>query len=272
MQGGLGILVRRELASALTARWFTAYAGIFVAAGLALAAFAGGDSMIYGYRGFARAFAGLVHLALLFVPLMALLPGTAAIADERESGALEYVLAQPVTFGEVYLGKWIGLGAALVLALTAGLGVSGAVAALRGVPIGLLVVLWVQVALLALGFAGLGLSLSAVTASRVRATTLAVVTWLIAVALGSLGLMLAFVRWGAPADVLTAWAFANPIEAFRMGIVSVLDPDLSLLGPVGGRIVARVGPYGATALATLSLVVWALVPGLLGLRRFSRPR
>lgn len=266
------VLARRELAASLTARWFPAYAVTFALAGLALAAFGGGDAMIYGYRGFARAFAGLVHLALLFVPLMALLPATAAIADERESGALEYLQAQPVTFGDVYVGKWIGLGAALALALTAGLGATGAVAAWRGVPIGLLVVLWAQVILLALAFAGLGLALSAVTATRARATTVAVVVWLTAVALGTLGLLLAFVRWGVPAGALTVWTFANPVEAFRIGIVSVLDPDLSLLGPVGGRIVERVGPYGATALATLSLGAWALAPGLLGLRRFSRPR
>lgn len=272
MERRLGILVRRELASALRARWFLACGGTFVAAGLALAAFAGGDTVIHGYRGFARAFAGLVHLALLFVPLLALLPGAAAIADERESGALEYVLAQPVTFGEVYLGKWIGLALALALAITAGLGVSGAVAALRGVPVGLLVVLWGQVVLLALAFAGLGLSLSAITASRARATTVAVVAWLLAVALGTLGLMLAFVRLGLPATTLTVWTFANPVEAFRVGIVSVLDPDLSLLGPVGARIVERLGPHGATALAALALGAWAVVPGLLGLLRFSRPR
>lgn len=266
------LLIRREVASALRARWFVAYAGIFLAAGLLLAAFGGANSIIYGYRGFAKAFAGLVHLALLFVPLMALLPATAAIADERESGVLEYVLAQPVTFAEVYVGKWVGLGVALTLALTIGFGASGAVAIARGVPQGLLLLLYAQVVLLTLAFVALGLCFSATTGSRARATTLAVVSWLGLVAVGTLGIMITFVRWGVPQAVLTGWAFVNPIEAFRLGVVSALDPDLSLLGPVGGSIVGRVGSHGATALACGVLALWALVPGLIGLRVFNRAR
>ncbi len=267
-----GLLVRREIATALRARWFAAYAVIFLLSGLLLAGVGGGDALIAGYRGFARAFAGLVHLALLFVPLMALLPATAAIADERESGALEYLLAQPVTATEVYLGKWIGLASALGLALTVGFGAAGAVAVARGVPLGLLAVLFGQVVLLALVFVAIGLGLSALTASRARATTVAVVVWLVLVALGTLGILIAFIRWGAPAWALSAWTFVNPIEAFRLGVVSALDPDLSLLGPVGARIVDRVGPYGTNALAALSLALWALVPGLAGLAVFSRPK
>jgi hypothetical protein len=55
-------------------------------------------------------------------------------------------------------------------------------------------------------------------------------------------------------------------------VVSALDPDLSLLGPVGAKIVTRLGSHAATILAGLALALWALVPGLIGLRVFSRPR
>lgn len=266
------LFVQHEIAAALRARWFVLYAGVFLVGGVLLAGLGGGDAVIAGYRGFAKAFTGLVHLALLFVPLMALFPAAAAITEERESGALEYLLAQPVTFGEVYVGKWGGLTAAVFLALTIGFGVAGAVAVLRGVPPGLVLTLYGFVVLLAMAFVSVGLCFSTLTASRAKATTFAVLFWLALVALGTLGVMVAFVRWGVPAGALTIWSFANPVEAFRLGIVSAVDPDLSLLGPVGARIVERLGGAGTTFVSATALAVWVVGPGVTGWLFFRRVR
>lgn len=265
-----GLFVQRELAESLRSRWFVAYSALFLAAGLILATLGLGDLAIHGYRGFAKAFAGLIHLALLFVPLLAIFPAAAAITEDRESGALEYVLAQPVTFGEVFAGKWGGVSLALLLALTAGFGAAAAVAALRGVPPALLATLYGFVALLALAFVAVGLLCSVLADTRARATTVGIVAWLTLVALGTLGVMVAFVRWGLPESVLVLWSFLNPVEAFRIGVISVLDPDLSLLGPVGAGIVARVGQVGTAFLAAAALSAWIVVPGALGWWRFAR--
>jgi ABC-type transport system involved in multi-copper enzyme maturation permease subunit len=229
------LLLRRELAGAIRARWFLVYSAVFLLGGVLLTAFGGADTALYGYRGLAKAFGGLVHLALLFVPLMALFPATAAIAEERESGALEYTLAQPVTFGEVYLGKWAGVSLALLLSLIIGFGVAGAVGAGRGVPVMLLLELFGFVVLLGLAFVGIGLALSVTAGSRARATTAAVVLWLGLVTLGTLGIIAAF-----------------------------------LLGPVGARIVDAIGVGGARAAAAGSLCVWAIAPALFGWMRFRR--
>lgn len=265
-----GLFLQRELAGAIRARWFLIYSAVFLAGGVVLTAFGAADPALYGYRGYAKAFGGLVHLALLFVPLMALVPAAASIAEDRESGALEYTLAQPVTFGEVYLGKWAGVMTALLLALLIGFGVTGAVAVSRGVPLTLLLELFAFVMLLGLAFCGIGLALSAVADTRARATTWAIVLWLALVALGTLGVMASFVQWGAPEQLLIAWSFVNPVEAFRLGVVTALDADLSLLGPVGAGIVERVGTRGCRLIAAGSLVAWALGPALWGWWRFRR--
>jgi len=264
------LLLQRELAGAIRARWFLVYSAVFLLGGVLVTAFGGADTALHGYRGFAKAFGGLVHLALLFVPLMALFPATAAIAEERESGALEYTLAQPVTFGEIYIGKWAGVSSALLLSLIIGFGVAGAVGAARGVPVRLLLELFGFVVLLGLAFVGIGLALSVVAGSRARATTAAVVLWLVLVTLGTLGVIATFVRWGTPEAVLVTWAFLNPVEAFRLGVVSALDADLSLLGPVGARIVDGIGAGGARLAAAGSLLIWASGPALFGWHRFRR--
>lgn len=270
MTGRTSLLLRRELAGAIRARWFLVYSAVFLVGGVLLTAFGGLDTTVHGYRGYAKAFGGLVHLALLFVPLMALVPATAAIAEERESGALEYTLAQPVTFGEVYFGKWAGVSVALLLSLSIGFGIAGTVGAIRGVPALLLMELFGFVVLLGFAFVAIGLGLSATADSRALATTAGVVLWLVLVALGTLGVIAAFVRWGAPEAALVGWSLLNPVEAFRMGVVSTIDADLSLLGPVGHALVERVGSAGTRVLAATSLVLWSSVPALLGWWRFQR--
>lgn len=266
------LFAKRELAGSLHARWFLVYSAVFLAGGLLLATFGIGSTVVYGYRGFAKAFAGLVHLALVFVPLMALFPAAATIAEERESGVLEYILAQPVTFAEVYVGKWAGISIAVLLSLTVGFGAAGAVAVLRGVPPGLIALLYAFVLLLSLSFVALGLLFSTLAKSRARAITFGIVIWFVFLALGTLGVIVAFVRWGVPEQMLVAWSFINPIEAFRIGVVSSLDPDLSLLGPVGTSIVERLGSRGTTGLALLMLLLWTVVPGAVGLALFKKVR
>jgi ABC-type transport system involved in multi-copper enzyme maturation permease subunit len=203
---------------------------------------------------------------------MALVPATAAIAEDRESGTLEYVLAQPVTFAEVFTGKWIGVALAVLLALGLGLGAAVSVAALRGVPPGILAALFAFVVLLALAFVAIGLWLSTWAGSRSRATTFGLLAWLVFVALGTLGVMAAFVRWGLPQSVLVAWSFLNPVEAFRLGVVTALDPDLSLLGPVGTQVLRRLGAGGTMAASAFSLLAWTVIPYWAGRRIFSGER
>jgi ABC-type transport system involved in multi-copper enzyme maturation permease subunit len=235
-----------------------------MAGGAVLAVLGTSGSLLAGYRGYARAFGGLAHFALLFVPLMALFPTAASIAEDRENGTLEYVLAQPVTWGQVYLGKWTGMAIAVTLALTAGYLATGGVAVARGVPASLVLATYGFLVLLSLVFTSIGLLISALSDTRSRAVTVGLALWLLLVVLGSLGAMAALIRWGAPADLLVAWSVVNPVEAFRLAVMVVLDPDLQILGPVGVELVRRHGPAAVVAVTTLSLGLWTVTTTLAG--------
>jgi len=271
----LRLLVRREVRDSLKGYWFLLNAGLFVAGGLVLILFGQGDAEVLGYRGYARALAGLMQLGLFFVPLMALFPSAAALAGEREAGTLEYLLAQPLTPGELFTGKWTGVVSAVLLSLLVGFGAIGAVATLRGVPAGLVALLLGFTLLLGSTFTSVGLWVSAASPSRARATSLGLTAWLFLLALGSLGVMGMFVRWGLPARVLQAWSVANPVEAYRLAMISVLDPDPSLLGPVGAALVGALGRGGLVAVSAVSLAAWSAAGAWLGRRRLashSEPR
>lgn len=263
------ILLRWELRESLRDHWFLANAAVFLAGGSVLMLVSGTDAAVLGYRGIARALAGLVQLALFLVPLMALLPSTAAIAGEREIGSLDYLLGQPLTRGEVYTGKWAGLTTALLLSLLVAFSATGAAAALRGVPAPLLLGPLGLTLLLAAAFVSLGLCVSAGARSRARAAALGLGAWLFLLALGSLGLMGALVRWGAPAWLLQAWSLVNPVEAYRLAAIVLLDPGVELLGPAGAALVETVGRRSVVGAACLSLAAWTGLAGWVGRRAFS---
>ena len=265
----LQTLVLKETAQGVRARWLLVHAALFLLAGLLLAGLGVGRTGLADARMALRSTAGVLQLVLLVLPPIALLQGVSAIADDRESGMLEYLLAQPVSAGLVYGARWVGATLLLTVGVTLGLapGATGALA--RGAPPALLLELWALAILLGLTFLGLGLA-AAAAGGRARALVWALGLWLGLTVLGSLGLMALLVRARVPADVLMGWSLLNPVEAFRLGLLIRLDADLSILGPVGVALVERLGPTGVRAAAFASLAGWASIPGLLGAWRFRR--
>ena len=262
-------LLRRELRDAVRRYWFLVNATLFATAGVLIMAFGQPDAMILGARGHARSLAGLMQLAMVFVPLMAIVPSVVAIAGERESGTLSYLLAQPVTRTEVYLGKWVGISSATALSVLVGFGFVGMVAAARGAPSVSVAALLASTMLLAITFVSIGLWISARTPSRSKATSLGMTVWMLLAGLGSLGVMTAFVQWGLPAWSLQAWSILNPIEAYRLAGVVLLDPETTALGPVGAALLGRMGAGGVIGWSVVSLISWAGIAFGFGLRSFA---
>lgn len=265
----IGPLVRREIQDAIRRYWFVVNAVAFASAGLLLMLFGQSDVMVLGYRGFARSLAGLMHLALVFVPLMAIIPAVVAISGERETGTLEYILAQPVTASQVFASKWLGVATAVLVSVLIGLGITGVVALARGVPGALIFSLLALTLLLAAAFVSIGLFVSSFTASRTRATSIGLTVWLILLGLGTLGIMSSFVQWGLQPTLLQVWAILNPIEAYRLAGITIMDPSASSLGAVGQALLGRFGQTGVVALAGASMIGWCVGGLVAGKRLFS---
>jgi Cu-processing system permease protein len=231
----ISILARKEIRDALRNRWFILYALCFAALSLALASVALAGTGRFGMAGFGRTAASLVNLVLLIVPLMGLTLGAVALSSERERGTLETLLSQPITRGEVLLGKFLGLAAALLGALAAGFGTTGAVLAAQGASAN--VVQFVSIFALSVLLGWSMLSVGFLISSVARRTTLALGTaifvWLGFVFLGDLGLMSGAVALQMSAAELLAWALLNPLQVFKMFAVSGMHRSLDLLGPAG---------------------------------------
>lgn len=254
-------LIQKELRDAFRNRWFLLYAIAFAALSLALAWFSVSGAGSFGVAGFGRTTAGLINLILLIVPLMGLTLGAMSLAGERERGTLIYLMAQPISSGELLLGKFIGLALALTTALLIGFGLTGILMAFAGGggDFGVYLTLLVLSVLLAIASLSLGFLISAAVKRAATAVGLALFLWLVLVYFGDLGLMGTAVVMQIDVEQLLALALINPLQVFKVAAVLDLRDNLEVLGPAG---IYAFRTYGAALwpLLVALLFGWIIAP------------
>lgn len=255
------ILAQKELQDARRNRWFLLYALAFAGLSLALAWFSLSGLGNRGLAGLGRTGASLINLVLLIVPLMGLTLGAMSLAGEREQGTLRYLLAQPVAQVEVLLGKFIGLGLALLAALGLGFGLSGLLIAWQGGTSAATAYLTLVLLafLLALVSLSLGFLISAATGKGATAVGIALFLWLLLVFFGDLGLMGTALVLRLDVNQLFGLALLNPLQIFKMAAILDIRSSLEVLGPAGTFAVRTYGARLMPLLLTI-LFAWAILP------------
>jgi Cu-processing system permease protein len=255
-------LLKKEINDSLSNRWFILYAVAFTGLALLLSwlSLSGGTGYT-GFAGFGRTAASLVNLVLLIVPLMALTIGAGSLAGEQERGTLSYLLAQPVNRGEVLLGKYLGLAAALLGVLAFGFGLSGLIIATRGgqTDARAYILLVTFAFILALGMLSVGFLVSVLTRKAAVAIGVALFLWLVFVFVGDLGLMGTTIAFKLPIDTLFNLTLLNPLQVFKMSALISINATLDVLGPAG---IYAMQTYrdSLTMLFLGSLALWVVLP------------
>ena len=265
-------LAQKEMHDALRNRWFVLYTAAFVALALAFSYMSLAGAGIAGFAGFGRTAASLINLVLLIIPLMALTVGAQSLAHEQERGTLAYLLAQPVTRIEVFVGKYLGLSLSLLASLTLGFGISGLVMAINRGGAGnptVFVGLTVQTFLLSLTMLSVGFLISALTRRSGVAIGLGLFLWLAFVFLADLGLMGTSIAMRLPIEQLLWLSLLNPLQTFKMSAILGINATLDILGPAGMYAMQE---YGASLrwIFVLILGLWIIVPATAAYIRFAR--
>jgi Cu-processing system permease protein len=233
--GSILTIARKEIRDALRNKWFLLYTIAFAALALGLSSLALAGTGQYGFGGFGRTAASLINLVMLIVPLMALTAGAGSLANERERGTLDYLLAQPISRLEVLLGKYLGLALALLASLCLGFGICAAVIGARSggadaLPFLRLVMLAYALALCMLS---LGMLISAFARRGGLALAATVFAWLALVFLGDLGLMGSTLAFKLNVTQMLSLAMLSPLQVFKMASLSSIHASLDVLGPAG---------------------------------------
>lgn len=267
----LTTIVGRELRAGVRSRWFLLYLLVFLLLSIAFSVVAAAGTELTGQPGFGRTAAGLLNLMLLMVPLLGLTIGAQALVADRQDGSLDYLLAQPVSPAEVFVGKYLGAALALLLILVFGFGLSAVAMAVRGTTGSLsgFLVLVALTLLLGLAMLSVGYLISSGSPQTAAALGLALTLWLGFVIVGDLGLMgSALVMDLSPGTLLVA-SLANPLDAYKLVAVQTLQASLDVLGPAGIYATRR---FGSTLPALLLglLALWVVVPLPIGYWLFKR--
>jgi len=270
MMSNIQVIARKNLRDALRNPWFLLYTLVFGGLALLLSVLAQPEIEGAQLASYNRTVASLVNLVLLFVPLIGLTFGATSLASERETGAVYYLLAQPVTPVEVLLGKYLGMVVALLGSLTLGFGAAGAVLALQGGgAVGGYALTVLFAAILGAAMLSLGFLISALTHKTSAALGAALFLWLLLVFIGDLGLIGASVVMQMPLGSLLLAALLNPLQVFKMGAIYNTDASLDVLGPAG-LYAADTFAEVLLPLLLVILLLWVLVPLLAALGIFVK--
>lgn len=212
-------------------------------------------------------FFSVVGFVVFLVPLSALMMSYDAIAGERELGSLKLLLALPYTRRDVVTGMAVGRAAVVGTATMVGIFTATIAFLVFGgtVQVGSYLSFIVLVLLLTAAYTASGVCFSAAspTSNRAMATS---VGFLLLTLIGwsSIAQLLRYVLNGfsRPSGGRPEWAVAvdslSPIQAYSNGMNTLVHTN----GPVSSF-------YNTGWFALLVLVAWAVIPVILGYRRFA---
>ena len=265
------IVAAEEYRRALETRWLLAFTAIFALLVLGLSYFGLAQAREVGFQGFSRLTLSLMNLVLFLVPLTGLIVGVGSVAGGGE--ALPLLLAQPVSRGEVLVGKYLGLCVALSVAQALGFGGGGIVVAFQAgseqiAGFAALTALSLLLGCLSLAAA---LCIASLAADRLRALSLAILLWLSMVVLYDVAILgaTALLR-GLPLQaVLIPALLVNPVDLVRV-LITIAVGSGALFGPTSAVLVRFFGGGGGVLLALGALVVETFVPLVVALHIFRR--
>ncbi len=253
------VLLRLEIADALRSRWMTFTATAYVLVFGAFLWLGLRESSVLGFTGLSRVVLNVANAVVLVLPLVALVSTAQSVVRSRTTGFFELVLTQPCKRVD---WLWAAVTARLVVivgplfVLLLGVLVAGA---LGGESTMLPLVGRTMLVAFSLSFAyvGIGFWLSSVARTPERATVYVLLAWLFASALHDFALIGVLLKLRLTPQVVFALAALNPVESARLAILSGIDPELSVLGPVGFWLANTMGPKVALGLG----VGWPLALG-----------
>jgi ABC-2 type transport system permease protein len=251
-RSALAATFRLEIAQALRARWFWAYAAVFFALVGLLLVFGLTESRVLGFTGLSRTLVAYIQLTMAILPIFVLVTTVRSLAGDREAGVYEYVLGLPVGLGAWYAGRFFARYVLAVAPVVGALASAVAYGAARGVAIP-----WAELGfdigiLLAmiLAFVGLGFFIASVAKSVDLAQTVAFLLWLVLILGLDLVLLGVLIRDRMPVEGVVAIALLNPLQVFRIGSMILFDPQLVLLGSTAYAVFDVFGRAG--------FLIWSL--------------
>lgn len=267
----ISLLATREVRVSVRSRWSLIGAASFAALAIAVSQLGMAGAAQWGIAAMDRTSAALLNLVLLFVPLLALPLGATSFCAEAEDGTLPYLVSQPITRGELFIGKLLGLFSAMTLSLLIGFGSAAAFLGVQGgVSVGAFGALALGAWLLGIVTTALGVLLAIAARTRARALAAAVGAWLVLVFLCDFGVLAIAATQALGPEALFGISLVNPLQATKTLSALAISERLEILGPIGVHAVRELGRPALAGLLCGTLAAWTLLSSGCALLVFRR--
>ena len=268
----LFLIAYLDIRESLRSKWFYVYAVVF--GGLMGLFFITGvsDSVVMGFTGLSRMMLIFIQVTIIILPIFILITTVKSISGDRESNVLEYMLSFPVSLRDYYWGKMLGrfvtvftpVFFALLLGVVFGLVHGG------DMPwhmIGLYSLLLVSISFV---FLGIAFWLSTIVKSSDIALGGAFVIWITLLAFIDIALMGLMLQNRLDDNVIVTLAMLNPIEVFRIGAITLFDPELTVIGPVAYYLLDTLGSVWLMVYSVVYPIIVGILFAFLGYTAFRR--
>ncbi len=264
-------IARQELVVNVRNRWTIIFALAFGVLVVGVSYFGMMAEGFSGMQNFTRTSASILNLVLYIVPLVALVMGTLSFTGDK--GSAELLFSQPVTRGEVLVGKLLGLFFSLALSTLIGFMLAGVVivsqSGIEGFSRYLLFVFLSL--LLSLVFLCIAVAVAMMSRRKSRAFGISLFLWFFFVIfydLLALGITLTL-KGQASNYFLFASLFGNPVDMVRVASLLSLE-NATIFGAAGAALLRFFGgSVLSQGLLLGGLILWIALP-LFVSQRFLR--
>ena len=255
----LFLIAYLDVKESLRSKWFYVYSVVF--GGLMALFFITGvsDSVVMGFTGLSRMLLIFIQVTIIILPIFILITTVKSISGDRESNVLEYMLSFPVSLKDYYWGKMLGRFLTVFMPVFLALLLGVVFGLFKGGEMPWRMVFLYSALLFSLSFVFLGLAffLSTLVKSTDIALGSSFVVWIAMLAFIDIALMGLMLQNRMSDGLIVGLAMLNPIEVFRIGAISLFDPELTVIGPVAYYLLDTLG-------ATLLMVYAIVYPVIIG--------
>jgi len=268
----LFLIAYLDMKESLRSRWFYVYSAVF--GGLMALFFITGvsDSVVMGFTGLSRTLLIFIQVTIIILPIFILITTVKSISGDRESNVLEYMLSFPVSLKDYYWGKMLGRFSTVFLPVFLAMILGVLLGIFKGGDLPWKMLFLYSALLFSLSFVFLGLAffLSTILKSTDIALGASFVVWIALLAFIDIALMGLMLQNRVSDEVVITLAMLNPIEVFRIGAISLFDPELTVIGPVAYYLLDTLGSTWLMFYAFVYPIVIGLLLSYAGYIAFRR--
>jgi ABC-2 type transport system permease protein len=266
------LVAKVDIKESLRSKWFYVYSLVF--GGLMALFFITGisDSVVMGFSGLSRMLLIFIQVTIIILPIFILITTVKSISSDRESNVLEYMLSFPISLKDYYWGKMLGrfitvfmpVIFALILGIIFGLFKGGSL------PWSMIILYSLLIFAICFVFLGISFFISTIVKSTDIALGLSFMVWIILLAFIDIILIGLMLQGNLNDGVIVAIAMLNPIEVFRIGAITLFDPELTVIGPVAYYLLDTLGSKFLIVYSVVYPIILGAFFAILGFISFKR--